>query len=305
MSTAHDAAPAGLVFRGIFGALVLGTLAYWVLFSANMKVRRTAAVVGVVAGFLTAKLWGHVGVDWSSNLLNWFQQASTLTLVGGLRGVGTRLTVLLAVLGGSLATAAGRHVTIDLITRYLPVGGRMPLVVSGWIATAVICAAASWGFFDHIAIENFGANATASAGEKIKKVGHELGEYAFVTRKQIQLDVRTFPLVMRGESYSHWLTGVAWDDFLNSSGFIDRYGKEAVDALRISPDGTRSPIVAIPGKGEPRGALTEAANLAFPIGLLIISLRFLLLSILAASGHMKIDLEAHMDMGTKREGAAV
>jgi len=55
------------------------------------------------------------------------------------------------------------------------------------------------------------------------------------------------------------------------------------------PDGT---------KGEPRGELTHIANLVFPIGLLIIALRFILLSILALSGHKSVDPEAHMELGT-------
>jgi len=61
---------------------------------------------GVFLGFALAKLW-TLRVDYASNLLNWYQQASFLTC-SRLRGVGTRLTMLLALIGGSLATARGR-----------------------------------------------------------------------------------------------------------------------------------------------------------------------------------------------------
>jgi TRAP-type C4-dicarboxylate transport system permease small subunit len=305
MSTGPGSAASGIVFRAILGATVLGTVAYWATFKASPKVRRVASVSGVFIGMFAAKAWANAGVDYTSNLLNWFQQASTLTLVGGLRGVGTRLTILLAVLGGSLATAAGRHVTLDVLTRFLNPKTRLPMVVTGWVLTSVICAGASWGFFDHIAIENFGANAEASPAAKFSKVGHEISEYTFVARKQITLDLMTIPHVLKGEVYSHWLDGPEWDRFLDNEGFVERYGTDEIAALRIPADSARSPIVAVPGKGEPRGALIEVANLAFPIGFMVMAIRFLLLSILVLSGHMVVDSEAHMDMGTKRESATV
>ena len=61
----------------------------------------------------------------------------------------------------------------------------------------------------------------------------------------------------------------------------------------------------VPEKGEPRGELIHTFNLVFPIGLLIIALRFILLSLLAISGHMVIDPEAHIegaDIKTKYGG---
>src|SRR5262249_8931813 len=144
-------------------------------------------VAAVILGFATAKVWGRVGVDYCSNLLNWYQQASFLTLFGGLRGVGTRLTMLLALIGGSLATGRGRHIVIDVITRFVSHKQRMAMVITGWIGTAVVCAVAAWGFFDHISIENFGARADDSAGKKIAQVAEQLGEDFFIARKQIAL----------------------------------------------------------------------------------------------------------------------
>ncbi len=138
---------AGVVLRGLLGAVVLGTLGYMIPKKWGTNARRIGASIGFFAGFLVAKLWARVGIDYSSNLLNWFQQASALTLLGGLglRDVGKRLTLLLALLGGSLATAAGKHITIDLITRFLKPKARLPVVVVGWVGASLICFTSAWG----------------------------------------------------------------------------------------------------------------------------------------------------------------
>jgi hypothetical protein len=299
LSTPPDGAKAGIVFRALFGATLFGMAGYWALRKQSPFVRRAAAVGGLVLGLLVAKSWSRVGVDWSSNLLNWYQQSSTLTLLGGLRGVGTRLTLLLALLGGSLATGAGRHITIDLLTRFLKPKLRLPVTVFGWLAAAIICFGASWGFFDHIAIENFGDKADSSAGQKIGTVFKGLGKHWFILRKQVGLDLKSLPHVLKGDTYTEWMTGTEWNAWLDDAGFVERFGKEKVEALRIPEDSKHTPMVLIPDEGEPRGALTHAANLVFPIGLLIIGLRFILLSLLALSGHKSIEGEGHMDLGTR------
>lgn len=302
LSTPADSeSAAGFVFRAIIGAMILGMIAYHGLKNQGLAVRRWASIAGVTLGIIGAKFWLNFGVDYTSNLLNWYQQASTLTLFGGLRGIGTRLTLMLALLGGSLATASGRHITIDFLTRFLKERARLPVVVVGWIAAAIISLGAAWGFFDHIAIENFGAKAEATKGEKVGKVVHELGEHFFVLRKQIALDFKSAPhTLIKGESYSDWLTGAEWNKWLVDAGFEERYGKEPVEALKIPEHDTRSPMVVVPGKGEPRGELINAANLVFPIGLLVIALRFFLRSILAISGHVSSDPEEGGEFATDR-----
>lgn len=288
---------AGVVFRGLFGALVLGSLGYLIPRKRSMKVRRISATVGFFAGILLAKTWARVGVDYSANLLNWYQQASALTLLGGLglRDLGKRLTLLLALLGGSLATAAGKHITIDLITRFLKPKARLPVIVVGWVGSSLICFSAAWGFFDHLAIEGFNAPAEATASQKFAKVGKGLGEDWFILRKQVDLDFKTFPHVIKGQTYSDWLTGKEWNAWLDSHGFNERYGKDEAKTLRLPEDAKRSPIVVVPEVGEPRGELVSAANLVFPFGLFVIAVRFILLSLLAISGHMAVDPEAGME----------
>jgi TRAP-type C4-dicarboxylate transport system permease small subunit len=283
--------PAGTVFRAIFGAVALGLIPYLALRSKGPIAQRWGATVGIALGIFLARFWVSVGVDYTSNLLNWYQQASTLTLFGGLRGIGTRLTLLLALLGGSLATAKGKHITIDLVTRFVNERIRLPIVVVGWVGAAIICLAASWGFFDHIAIENFGAKADATAGEKVHRVAEELGEHAFMLRKQIALDFKSTPhIVFGGEPYAEWLTAEEWNQWIVDAGFQERYGA-AYETMRIPEGEKRAPMIIIPGKGEPRGELVHAANLVFPIGLLIIALRFLLRSLLALSRHVSVDPE--------------
>ncbi len=180
------------------------------------------------------------------------------------------------------------------------------MVVVGWFGAALICTSAAWGFFDHIAIENFGANADASAGAKVGAVTKGLGEDFFVLRKQISLDFKTLPHVLKGQPYADSLVGAEWNQWLDESGFAARYGKEATDALKVPPDQKRSPIVLIPGKGDVRGELINAANLVFPFGLFIIAIRFILLSLLALSGHKSLDDGGEgMDIQRPADEAAV
>jgi TRAP-type C4-dicarboxylate transport system permease small subunit len=294
---------AGIVLRGLLGATVLGMVSFLATRKMRKAVQRGASLTGVALGIFLAKSWANVGVEWSSNILNWFQQASTLTLLGGLRGVGTRLTLLLALLGGSLATASGKHITIDLVTRFLNPRARLPVMIVGWVGSAAICFAAAWGFLEHIAIEDFGAQADVSAGAKVGKVTSGIGEDFFIARKQIGLDLRSAPAILGGKSYSDAFTAQQWNEWLDGSGMVERYGREKVDTLKLEGDINKSPIISIPDRGEPRGELIKAANLVFPIGLAIIAIRFILLSLLAFAGHASVDPEAHIEgSDIKRRG---
>jgi hypothetical protein len=277
---------------GILCVAFLGLALFRLLRSPDVaRATHWGGPAGIAIGLVLARAWSNLFVEWSSNLLNWYQQASTLTLLGGLRGVGTRLTMLVALLGGSLATASGRHIAVDIVTRFVKPKVRLPMTLAGWIGASAICFAASWGFFDHVSIEDFGAKADSAPAEKFKAVGDGLEEKFFILRKQIALDFKSFPHIMNGESYADWLTGAEWNAWVMQAGFVERYGPEKTEALKISDDSIRSPIVVIPDVGEPRGELIDAANLVWAIGLFIISIRFLVLCVLALSGHRSIDPE--------------
>jgi len=285
--------PGAVVFRAVIGAIVFGTIAWHSLRKQKHNVRQGATLGGILLAFMVSKAWLRFGVDYSSNLLNWYQQASFLTLLGGLRGVGTRTTMLLALVGGSLATARGRHIVIDVVTRFVGARQRLIMVLIGWAASALVCFTAAWGFFDHISIENFGARADDSAGKKIGQVFSQMGEDFFIVRKQISLDMMSTPHVLfKGETYSDWFTGKEWNAWLDSAGFVERYGKEPTDGLKIPDNETRAPLVVIPGRGEPRGELISAAYLVFPFGLIIIGLRFILRGLLVLSGHATTEEES-------------
>jgi TRAP-type C4-dicarboxylate transport system permease small subunit len=288
--------PSAVVFRAVVGALVLGTAAWLGLGKQRLPVRRGATVAAVFVGFFLAKAWATFGSTYASNVLNWYQQASCLTLLGGLRGVGTRLTMLLALVGGSLATGRGRHIVIDILTRFVSLRQRTAMALAGWVMSAVVCFTAAWGFFDHISIENFGANADDGPGKKVAQVTSQMGEDWFIVRKQMALDFMSVPhVLLRGQTYSDWLTGKDWNAWLDDNGFGERYGKEATNGIRIPDDETRAPLVVIPGRGEPRGELISAAYLVFPIGLTIIALRFILRGLLVLSGQVSVEGEESED----------
>lgn len=295
MSTrVENESPAGFIFRAVLGAAVLGTIALLLTRKRSKLIERVAVISSIVVGIAFAKVWIGWGVDFFANVLNWFQSASSLRLVGGLRGVGTRLTLLLALLGGSLATGAGKHITIDLITRALRPSFRLPVILIGWVGAAIICLVAAWGFFDHIAIDRpFRADPDATAAEKFSKVGEEIGEQSFILRKQLALDLKAIPHVMAGEPFSDWMTGTEWNEWVRGAGFAERYGEEEAKSIEVGPNERRSPYVLIPGRGEPRAELVAVANLVFPIGLVIIALRFLLLCLLAISGHKDISPDSN------------
>jgi TRAP-type C4-dicarboxylate transport system permease small subunit len=272
---ADSESSAGWVLRALLGATALGSIG--ALLFRRTRWRPFAALAGVAVGVLSAKLWLASFVGYTSNLLNWLEQASTFTLFGGLRGLATRLTLVLFLLGGLLATGAGRHITVDLVARAVPERWRHLTVALAGIASAVICTTLSWGFFDHIAIENFGAKGEASATRKLQIVATGLSEHAFILHRQLKLDARSLgPVVFGGQGYASFLDGREWNAWLEKEGFFERYGSEAAAQLRTVPGQTRAPMVVVPVLGEPRGELANSANLFLPVGLLAVALRFVL-----------------------------
>src|SRR5215472_16825724 len=159
----------GLVFRGLLTAGLLAFVAHKATkpripesspdFARIKKRQRVAVTTATIVGLYAGRLWANWGVEYFSNLLNWMQNASLLTLIGGLRGVATRLTLWLALLGASIATAKGKHINIDVVMRFLTPRMRIPVAVLGWVAASAMCIAGTWGFIDHIAIALFHSHA--------------------------------------------------------------------------------------------------------------------------------------------------
>ncbi|MCS6898321.1 MAG: TRAP transporter small permease subunit [Myxococcales bacterium] len=292
MSTPPSSGKAGVVFRAVVTSLVMGFLTWRLLRGKSERLRNTATTVAAAAGLFLGRLWVGVGVTYSSEILNWYQDASTLTLIGGLRGVGTRLTAWLAMLGASLATSSGKHINIDVVMRFLPPKVRIPAAAAAWLAAAAVCFASTWGFVDHIVIASFQAPKESTTGQKIRVLTHELREQFFVLRKQISLDFKVGPRVFTGTKYTEALRGAEWNAHVREGGYEAWFPKEQVESLLVKDEARAvSPLVIVPGKNQ-RGLLVETLNLLFPFGFLMMGLKFLLRVLLVFSGHVMVDPDA-------------
>jgi Tripartite ATP-independent periplasmic transporters, DctQ component len=302
---------AGTVFRALLLAVALG-MGAWLATRKQPDERRTnLTLAAVAAGIGLVLLWRRSAgasagaalsldaavVGYFDNVKGWLQEGSTLTLLGGLRGLATRLTLWLALLGGSLATATGKHINIDVLFRFLPRKLRVPITILNYWFAAAVCFAAVWGFFDHIAIRSYGAREEDRVGVKVEKALHTVGDHAFFTRKQLGLDLRSLPHVLAGERYDQWMSAAAWNAWVDGGGFDERWAPAQVQAVHIT-EGTHSPFVVSPDGETLRAALAHTLGLVFPFGLLAIALRFILRSLLVASGHYDVDPdEAHRPDG--------
>ncbi len=154
----------GLLCRSLLSAALLGGVTHLATRHRGETIHRRAVATAFTLGlFVVGRLWAHVGVLWASNLLNCLQNASVLMLVGGLRGLATRLTLWVALLGASLATSRGKHIHVDVLIRYVPVKLRVPTALVGSLAAAVGPAPSrSSGFVDYIGIAAFRVGAGCS-----------------------------------------------------------------------------------------------------------------------------------------------
>jgi TRAP-type C4-dicarboxylate transport system permease small subunit len=287
---------AGVIVRAAVGATVFGLGAYFAARKKNASFVRFATGAAILIGLVVAKAWDGVGSVYFSNLLNWMQDASALTLIDGLRGFGTRLTVWLAMLGGSLAAASGKHIHIDVVRRFLPEKLRMPATMVAWVGAAAVCFAAAWGFTDHISIGSYHVDRNAPASEKLSALGHHASLGFFVLRKQARLDLGTLPVVLAGRPYDSWLTNKEWNEKVTDAGWEDYFTPEQAAGLRMPDEianDPRMPLVIVPG-AQAGGMLKHLLNLVFPLGFIMIGLRFLLRSVLVLSGHVKDEAEGEV-----------
>lgn len=283
----------GTVIRAVIGAVVLG-LGLWIAARKQEPARRSlAAFLGIVAGIAFAKLWRTTGVDYFDNVKAWLQEGSTLTLMGGLRGVATRLTLWLALLGASLATGAGKHINIDVVFRFVPSRARLPMAVVNYVGAALVCGGAVWGFFDHIAIESYGAKGDDPAGTKISISMERMSDHFFLARKQIGLDFKTLPHIVTGDRFDRWMGPKEWNAWVKDAGFDRQYPKELVETILVPEDAPpHTPLVLAPDGESTRGILVHDLSLVFPFGMLVLAIRFLLRALLALSGHIEVDPDA-------------
>ncbi len=293
---------AGLVYRSIVTAALFGAAVHFSIRRLPVSPQRResvrAAAVGtaMVLGLVAGRLWVHAGVGWSSNALNWLQNASALMLVGGLRGLVTRLTLWLALLGASLATSRNKHIHVDVLVHYLPSRVRAATAIAGWLAAAAVCVLGVVGFVDYICIAEYRVNSVhpcpddpgkscdTSPGEKFAALRRLTSSDFFLLGRQLSLDAKTLPEVLAGHPYDKWMTAAEWNAWLEGADWTAHFDEAAVGALRMdasSPNALRMPQVAVPGTGEEaRGVLIRELNFVFPFGLAIIAAKLLMSALL-------------------------
>src|ERR1019366_2517160 len=303
--------PAGLMCRSMLSTALFGVVAHLATRNRSLSIRRIVITSAMLVGAISGAFWVHVGVAWSSNLLNWLQNASVLMLIGGLRGLATRLTFWVAFLGASMASSSGKHIHVDVLLRYIPSKLRLPTAILGWLGAAVVCGVAVCGFVDYIAIAAYQVNANqpcptdstkecdTPVGEKLAVVGKETAADFFVLGRQASLDLRTLPHVIAGTPYDKWMTAADWNSWLDGADWGSHYDKSAVDAQHVDasvPDATHIPAVEVPGSGgESRGLLVRELDFIFPFGFAIIALKFLLRIVLLISGSIGHNMSSELD----------
>jgi TRAP-type C4-dicarboxylate transport system permease small subunit len=298
---------AGRVFRCLVTALVLGAITHVVTRKRTEK-HEAITTAAVFAGLVLGAQWGDAGVTYFGNLLAWLQNASFLVFFGGASDVAKRLTLWLALLGASVATGQGKHINVDVVMRFLTPRARVPVAVLGWMVAAVVCFAGVWGFFDHVAVVDYRAPVTvpcagqpdkecpAPPSSKIDFVWKQTKRDLFLSGRQISLDLKTLPKVLSGAPYAQWLTAKEWNEWLREGSWDKHFDAADVKAMEMEEkEGSfRTPAVtAIPGAGERVfQLLVRECNFVFAFGLFVIGLRFVLRSLLAIAGWVKVDPNA-------------
>ena len=297
---------AGTAFRALAGFAILGGIARLVTRRQPETTRTYVTLAAVLFGIFGAALWRKTGVLYAEHMLNWLQEGSSLTMFGGLRGIAASLTILLALIGASLAAAGGKHINIDVLLRFFPGSLRTVVFLMSTIATASVCFTVGWAFLDEIAITEFGADKDAPPGQHVAKVTKSLGDDLFIWRKQIGLDFSALPHVVAGGRWDDEsrMNGRQWNAFVEEGGFRDHYTKEQVDSILAPPDAleeSRIPMVIVPD-GSARGLLVRSMHLTFTIGFIIIGLRFILRMLLVLAGYASVDPEPDEFEGAKAAG---
>jgi hypothetical protein len=299
---------AGRVFRCLVTALVLGVATHFL--TRKRTERHEAFTSGAAfAGLVIGSQFGDAGVEYFANLLSWLQNASFLVFFGGASDVAKRLTLWLALLGASVATGQGKHINVDVVMRFLSPRARVPVAVLGWVVASVVCFVGVWGFFDHVAVVDYRAPTTvpcagdatkdcpAPPSAKIDRVLTDTRRDLFLSGRQISLDLKTLPKVLAGKPYGKYLTPQEWNEWVREGGWEKHFDAKDVKAMEMpegEPDTFRTPgVTSIPGQSERVfQLLVRECNFVFAFGLLVISLRFIIRSLLAIAGWVKVDPNA-------------
>jgi TRAP-type C4-dicarboxylate transport system permease small subunit len=314
MSSTGSGGP-GMIFRSLLSALVCGGLAWWLSPKLVADRRRCEIITtaATVLGLVLGTQWGDAGRVYFGNVFAWLQNASLLVFFGGASDLAKRLTLWLALLGASLATAQGKHINVDVVMRFLSPRARVPVAVLGWVAAALVSVTASWGFFDYVVVEELRSQATMPCpgdatkrcqtppAAKIDAVMAAVKRDAFLAGRQLSLDLHSFPKILGGTPYDKLMRPAEWNAWLRDGGWEKHFSPADVKAFEVPEDGSiefRNPAVtAIPGASEAIAKLlVPLFDMVFAFGLLVIGVRFVLRSLLALAGWVKVDpAAAHGD----------
>ena len=316
-----------LVFAGLASAVS------WTRVPVKERAPRKLAVPAVLFVVGVGLLLVAKKHDYFANVARWLSDASLIKQMGTPQIVSSRLfTIWVALLGGSLATGAGRQINIDVVMRFIGPKPRLLVALLGYALSSFACFVIAWGFVDYLAITRYGAAKTATVSEKLGAVTRAMGRHSFVVRRQLALDARSFgQVVVAGKPFDKWYTGAEWNQELNDAGWASVYPppppapgatppvvpyptrpclapKELEDlaakggsvngdwrlvgACDIG-DGTGTRApLATAPEPDDRTPLEADLSLIFPWGFVMIGLRFLLRGLLALGGAVSTDPNA-------------
>ena len=309
---------AGLVLRALLGGIFLAIVAHKVM---NKVVKRPADAVSVgplhgtvvstalVIGLLLGRTWASFGAEYFTNIYSWLQASSSLVMVNGLRGFASRMTLLVALLGASIATAKAKHINVDFAMRALPSRFHLPAAVTGWVGAAAVCMAASFAFFDFIAIGNFQAPSKVECSDGTKgpsgngqcdpafsvkwsKVMSVTRRDLFVARRQVVLDAHTLGRVLHGDKFNEFPAS-EWNAWLDAADWSAYAEPDELATFHEAEGKPRDPRAPVPGGGDLKLLLVKEFNLfVFGIWFNLIAIRFLIRAILALAGEVSVDPDA-------------
>jgi TRAP-type C4-dicarboxylate transport system permease small subunit len=309
---------AGLVLRALLGGIALATVAHKVMGVAIKRdpaaqtvgpVHGAVVTTALVIGLALGKSWASTGADFFANIYSWLQSSSSLVMFNGLRGFSSRMTLLVALLGASIATAKAKHINVDFAMRALPERFRLPAAVMGWTAAAAVCVMSAYAFFDFIAIGNFQAPSKIECTDgtkgpegtglcdppfstKWEKVMSTTKKDLFVARRQIALDVTTFGRVMKGEKFSE-MPAADWNAWLDAADWAAYTDAEELASFHATDGSPREPKAPVPGGGDLKLLLVKEFNVfVLGLGFILIAVRFLIRATLALAGAVSVDPDA-------------
>ncbi len=298
----------------------------------DRKPKQVLVPIALVVTGVTLLLVAHKQ-DYFANVSRWLSDASLIKQMGTPQIVSARLfTIWVALLGGSLATGAGRQINIDVVMRFIGPKPRLVVALLGYVLASAACFMIAWGFLDYLAITRYGAAKDTKPGEKVALVAKSVKRHTFVVQRQLALDVRSFgKVVLGGQPYDRWYTGAEWNEELNTKGWATVYPPPPPSAEQPAPaiayptkpclsakeiedlvakGGSTNPEWRLPGACDGGDGTTTRAPLAtapepddrtpleadlsllFPWGFLMIGLRFLLRGALAVGGAVSTDPNA-------------